>query len=89
MMPSSSGLSSNYREAADFVKIYKQQLALWKTDSPTPSQSVEIARLWVVIKQLDKNVTEILSLATSARRVTIDAINRISDFDLGLHHGRF
>jgi hypothetical protein len=73
-----------YRETADFVQIYQQQLALWKAGSPTPSQSFELARLQAVVTQLDRNVAEVLALVASARKITIDAIQRTSDFDLGL-----
>jgi hypothetical protein len=73
-----------YKETAEFVLIYDQQLARWSADSLDGAQTRTVERLKAIVRQLDKDVAEVLSLAAAAKKITIDAINRMSDIELGL-----
>ncbi|HEU4325306.1 MAG TPA: hypothetical protein VFS21_19340 [Roseiflexaceae bacterium] len=77
-------LERSYGEQQDFLPIYEQQLARWRAGRLTPAQAREIGRLEGEVGTLRTTLGEILGLAQHLRAGTIDAVQRKSDFELGL-----
>jgi hypothetical protein len=72
-----------YGEQRDFLAIYAQQLSRWREGRLTTAQEREIARLEQVLAALRPQLDEILARAQALRSGTIDAIQRMSDEELG------
>jgi AcrR family transcriptional regulator len=73
-----------YGEQRDFLPVYDRQLARWREGKLTVAQECEIARLEQVLAALRPQLDEILTRAQALRSGTIDAIQRMSDEELGL-----
>jgi hypothetical protein len=72
-----------YGEQRNFLRVYAQQLTRWREGKLTPAQEREIARLEQVLAALSPQLDEILARAQALRSGTIDAIQRMSDEELG------
>src|SRR6266498_1456744 len=73
-----------YTEQKDDLWLYEEQLARWRTQSPTAAQHAEIARLDQRLSRLRTLIDDLLTLAQQLRPHTIDAILAKSDLELGL-----
>src|SRR6266511_3513083 len=73
-----------YTEQQDDLWLYEEQLARWRTQTPTAAQRAEIERLDQRLIRLRTLVHELLERAQQLRPYTIDAILAKSDLELGL-----
>jgi hypothetical protein len=67
-----------------FVPIYREQLARWRSASPSRSQRSELSRLVGQLERLEGDLREVLTLAEELKSGTIDAILRMDEGELGM-----
>ncbi|HEU4321716.1 MAG TPA: hypothetical protein VFS21_01070 [Roseiflexaceae bacterium] len=77
-------LERSYGEQQDFLPVYTEQLARWRTGRLTPAQERESGRLEGELPTLRSTLDAILGLAQRLRVGTIHAVQRKSDVELGL-----
>ncbi len=73
-----------YKERADWIDVYRAQLAYWRAASLTPAQRGEIDRLAGVVDANSAVVNEVLKAAAVIRAGTIERVMSKSDFELGM-----
>ncbi len=73
-----------YKERADWLDVYRAQLAYWRAASLTRAQRGEIDRLAGVVDADSAVVDEISKAAAVIRAGTIERIMSKSDLELGL-----
>ena len=73
-----------FREERDWIGVYEQQLARWRTLALTAAQRAEVDRLAGELSPWRAVVEMTLQLAAELKAGTIDAIMRKDDAELGL-----
>jgi nitrogen-specific signal transduction histidine kinase len=73
-----------HTEQMEFVDIYTQQIARWRTEKPSASQARELDRMETQNQQLRAVTADVLALAGELRKGTIDRVLAMSDLELGL-----
>jgi hypothetical protein len=73
-----------HTEQMEFVDIYTQQIARWRTEKPSLSQTRELDRMETQNQQLRVVTADALALAGELRKGTIDRVLGMSDLELGL-----
>ena len=73
-----------FREERDWIDVYKQQLARWRTLPLTAAQRAEVDRLTGELSPWRAVVEMTLELADELKAGTIDAIMRKDDAELGI-----
>ncbi len=73
-----------HTEQMEFVDIYTQQIARWRTEKPSPAQTRELDRMQEQNKQLQVVTADVLTLASELRKGTIDRVLAMTDLELGL-----
>ena len=71
-----------HTEQMEFVDIYTQQIARWRTTKPSPAQTRELDRMQEQNQQLRLVTADVLALASELRKGTIDRV--LTDLQLGL-----
>jgi hypothetical protein len=73
-----------HTEQMEFVDIYTQQIARWRTEKPSPAQTRKLDRMQEQNQQLHLVTADVLALASELRKGTIDRVLAMSDLELGL-----
>jgi hypothetical protein len=73
-----------HTEQMEFVDIYTQQIARWRTEKPSLSQTRELDRMETQNQQLRVVTAGVLALAGELRKGTIDRVLGMSDLEPGL-----
>jgi len=73
-----------HTEQMEFVDIYTQQIARWRTEKPSPAQTRELDRMQEQNQQLQVVTADVLTLASELRKGTIDRVLAMTDLELGL-----
>ena len=73
-----------HTEQMEFVDIYTQQIARWRTEKPSLSQTRELDRMETQNQQLRVVTAGDLALAGELRKGTIDRVLGMSDLEPGL-----
>ena len=73
-----------HTEQMQYINIYTQQIARWRTAKPSAVQAKELDRMEKQNQQLRDVTTDVLALAGELRKGTIDRILGMSDLELGL-----
>jgi hypothetical protein len=73
-----------HTEQMEFVDIYTQQIARWRTEKPSPAQTRELDRMQGQNQQLHAVTADVLALARELRKGTIDRAFVMTDLELGL-----
>jgi hypothetical protein len=73
-----------HTEQMEFVDIYTQQIARWRTEKPSPAQTRELDRMQERNQQLRVVTADVLALASELRKGTIDRVLAMTDLELGL-----
>jgi hypothetical protein len=73
-----------HTEQMEFVDIYTQQIARWRTEKPSPAQTRELDRMQERNQQLRVATADVLALASELRKGTIDRVLAMTDLELGL-----
>ena len=73
-----------YTEQKDDLWLYEEQLARWRTQTPTAAQRAEIDRLDRRLTRLRTLIDDLLARGQQLRPYTIDAILAKSDLELAL-----
>ncbi len=71
-------------EQLEFVGIYDQQIARWKSAKPTPAQQRELDWMAAQNQELRTATDQVLALGRELRAGTIDRVMGMSDLELGL-----
>ncbi len=73
-----------HTEQMEFVDIYTQQIARWRTEKPSPAQTRELDRMQERNQQLRVVTADVLALASELRKATIDRVVAMTNLVLGL-----
>jgi hypothetical protein len=73
-----------HTEQMEFVGIYSQQIARWRTKKLPSAQVSELDRMDTQNQQLREATKAVLDLAGELRKGTIDRVLGMSDLELGL-----
>ena len=73
-----------HTEQMQYINIYTQQIARWRTAKPSAVQAKELDRMEKQNQQLRDVTTDVLALAGELRKGTIERILGMSDLELGL-----
>jgi hypothetical protein len=73
-----------HTDQLEFLPIHREQLARWRTASPSKEQRKVIARLTAKLDRHEAVLKDILELAEELGAGTLDAILRMEDGELGL-----
>lgn len=73
-----------HSEQLEYVGIYEQQIARWRTDKPSADQRRELDRMNAQNQKLRVVTDQVLALARELRAGSIDRIAGMSDLELGL-----
>jgi hypothetical protein len=73
-----------HTEQMEFVGIYSQQIARWRTEKLPSAQVSELDRMDTQNQQLREATKAVLDLAGELRKGTIDRVLGMSDLELGL-----
>ena len=73
-----------FREQAEDVELYAEQLRRWQAGSLSLAQRQEVERLAVQVEEWRREVVAILELADELKDNTIEALLRKSDLEVGL-----
>jgi hypothetical protein len=73
-----------HTERIEYLDLFAGQLARWRKQSPTSTQTLEIARLTQALGALTQINTNTLNLAAKLKEGTIDKILTKDDIELGL-----
>jgi hypothetical protein len=73
-----------HTEQMEFVDIYTQQIARWRTEKPSSAQTRELDRMQEQNQQLHVVTADVLALASELRKGTIDRVLAMTDLELGL-----
>ena len=73
-----------HTEQRDFLWVFKKQLARWRIESKSDSDTVEISRLDDQLERWSQVLTNILTLAEGLRVGTIETALAKSDAELGI-----
>ena len=73
-----------HTEQMQYINIYTQQIARWRTAKPSAVQSKELDRMEKQNQQLRDVTTDVLALAGELRQGTIERVLGMSDLELGL-----
>ena len=73
-----------YREQAEDVELYAEQLRRWQAGSLSLAQRQEVERLAVQVEEWRREVVAILELVDELNDNTIEALLRKSDLEVGL-----
>jgi hypothetical protein len=73
-----------HTEQMQYISIYTQQIARWRTAKPSAVQAKELDRMEKQNQQLRDVTTAILALAGELRKGTIERVLGMSDLELGL-----
>ena len=77
-----------YREQAEYLPLYEEQLTRWQQESLTAEQRHEIARLTNQLQRLRTENDAILQLAAILATQTIEQLLRKSDAEVGAEYLR-
>jgi hypothetical protein len=73
-----------HTEQMQYINIYTQQIARWRTAKPSAVQAKELDRMEKQNQQLRDVTADVLALAGELRKGTIERILGMSDLELGL-----
>jgi hypothetical protein len=73
-----------YSEQLEFIPLHREQLAQWRTASPSKAQRKVITRLTAQLDRHEAVLKDILALAKGLEAETLDAILRMEEGELGL-----
>jgi hypothetical protein len=73
-----------HTEQLQYINIYIQQIARWRTAKPSAVQAKELDRMEKQNQQLRDVTTDVLALAGELRKGTIERVLGMSDLELGL-----
>ena len=73
-----------HTEQMQYINIYTQQIARWRTAQPSAVQAKELDRMEKQNQQLRDVTADVLALAGELRKGTIERILGMSDLELGL-----
>ena len=73
-----------HTEQMQYINIYTQQIARWRTAKPSAVQAKELDRMEKQNQQLRDVTTDVLALAGELRKGTIEKVLGMSDLELGL-----
>jgi hypothetical protein len=73
-----------HTEQMQYINIYTQQIARWRTAKPSAVQAKELDRMEKQNQQLRDVTTDVLALAGELRKGTIERVLGMSDLELGL-----
>jgi hypothetical protein len=73
-----------HAEQLQYINIYIQQIARWRTAKPSAVQAKELDRMEKQNQQLRDVTTDVLALAGELRKGTIERVLGMSDLELGL-----
>jgi len=73
-----------HTEQMEFVDIYTQQIARWRTEKPSLAQTRELDRMQEQNQQLRVVTADVLALASELRKGTIDRVLAMTDLELGI-----
>ena len=73
-----------HTEQMQYIDIYTQQIARWRTAKPSAVQAKELDRMEKQNQQLRDVTADVLALAGELRKGTIERILGMSDLELGL-----
>ena len=73
-----------HTEQMQYIDIYTQQIARWRTAKPSAVQAKELDRMEKQNQQLRDVTTDVLALAGELRKGTIEGVLGMSDLELGL-----
>ena len=77
-------LSNAYRQQADDLWLFAEQLRRWQAEKLTAAQRQEVTRLEAQLEQLRLQIESILSLAEELKSGTIESLLGKSDVDIAL-----
>ncbi len=84
MTPPSNAASSCILSSGIFLGCFAEQLARWRHERPTSTQSRELDRLDGQLERLRTVLENILQLAEELKQGTIERVLAKSDLELGL-----
>lgn len=73
-----------HTEQMQYINIYTQQIARWRTAKPSAVQAKELDRMEKQNQQLRDVTMDVLALAGELRQGTIERVLGLSDLELGL-----
>lgn len=75
-----------HTEQMQYIDIYTQQIARWRTAKPSAIQASELDRMEKQNQQLRDVTADVLALARELREGTIERVLGMSDLELGLQY---
>jgi hypothetical protein len=73
-----------HTEQMQYINIYTQQIARWRTAKPSAVQASELDRMEKQNQQLRDVTEDVLALAGELRKGTIERVLSMTDLELGL-----